>query len=353
MNKLDRYFKEYNKIDEDKDYETFYMKPKELVNPRRIDIIAKYYYIKARETGENLDFAKVLYEKHIEAFSDGTFKEQGDGYKTSLDKYFEVFDDLIDNFKEHGFNEERSVIPVGKHNEILDGAHRVACALYFKEDVKVMKFEDISVDYGFEFFRKRLLDEFYLDFIAKEYVALDRNVYVMFVWPKVGSKENTEYIEDSLKKDDINIIYKKKIKLDKEGLWNVIFNTYKDEFWVGNPISKFKGVDENRDLSFNEKGCFYVYILSNTNLKNLVSKKKDLRKHFKVGNHSVHTFDTPEESIAILDMILDKDFDKVLYENFLSTKDTNYTFIKYIQRRMRYIYRTSIDKIKSVIGKPV
>ncbi len=282
MNRLDQYFRDYNKIDENEDYDTFYMKAEELINPRRIDVIAKYYYIKARETGENLEFAKELYEKHIEAFSDGTFEEQGDGYKKSLERYFEVFDNLIDDFKDRGFDETLSVIPIGKNNEILDGAHRVACAIYFKLDVKVMKIDSISVDYGFKFFKKRLLDDFYLDFIAKEYVALDRDVYVMFVWPKVGTEENTEYIDDSLKQDEINILYKKKIKLDKQGLWNVIFNTYKDEHWIGNPKSEFKGIGENRDLSYSKDGCFYVYILNNTNFENLVTKKDDLRKHFKV-----------------------------------------------------------------------
>lgn len=353
MDRLDKYFKEYNKIDEDTDYETFYMQAKELINPRRIDIIVKYYYIKARETGQNLEFAREMYEKHIEAFSDGTFKEQGDGYKNSLKKYFEVFDKLIDDFKENGFNEKVSLVPIGKYNEILDGAHRVACALYFKEDVKVIKFDNLSVDYGFEFFKKRLLDDFYLNFIAKEYVALDRDVYVMFVWPKIGNMENNEYIKNSLEKDNFNIIYQKKIKLDKKGLWNVIFNTYKDEFWVGSPRNNFKGVDKNTSLNYSECGYFYVYILGNTNFESIINKKKDLRKHFKVGTNSVHTFDTPEESIAILDMILDKDFDQVLYQNFLNTKDVNYTFIKYIKRRLRYLYRKTIDKIKSIIGKPV
>lgn len=353
MDRLDTYFKAYNKVDETEAKDAFYMEAKDLINPRRIDIIVKYYYIKARETGENLDLAKEIYTRHIEAFSDGTFTEQGKPEKNTIEKYFEVFDGLIDSFKEKGFDEELSLLPVGKNNEILDGSHRAACALYFNQRVKVIKFEDLSVDYGFEFFKKRLLDDFYLDFIAKEYVNLDRDVYAMFVWPRIGTDKNEEYIDKSLKEDGFHVLYKKKIKLDKEGLWNVVFNTYKDEFWVGNPSNKFKGVDDNRNLNYSDEGSLYVYILNNLEVDSLIEKKEALREHFGVGNNSIHSFDTSEESIELLDILLDKDYDNILYENFLNTKDVNYTFSKYVKRRIRHTYRRVLNKVKHIIGKPV
>ena len=180
MHRLDPYFKEYNKIDKDSEHEIFYMEAQDLINKKRIDIVVKYYYIKDRESGENIEFAQELYKKHIEAFSDGTFTEQGNKDKNSIEKYIETFDKVIDSFKEKGFDEEVSLIPVGRDREILDGSHRVACAIYFKTKLRVIQFKNLSVDYGFDFFRRRVLDEFYLDFIAKEYVNLKKRCICSF-----------------------------------------------------------------------------------------------------------------------------------------------------------------------------
>lgn len=353
MENLDPYFVSYNKIDKDSEHSVFYMKPQDLVNKKRVDIVVKHYYIKARETDENLELAEEIYIKHIQAFSDGTFHEQGNKDKNSIEKYIEVFNKLIDDFKERGFDEEISIIPIGGDEEILDGSHRVACALYFNKQVKVIKFPHLSVDYGFEFFRKRLLDEFYLDFIAKEYVNLKKQVYALFVWPRIGSNENIRYIEKSLDKEDFDIIYKKRLKLGKRELWNLIFYAYKDEHWVRHNPNYFELINEKRDLCYDPEGYLYVYILNCTRVETLSEKKEILRKHFGVGKSSIHTTDTYEESIEILDVILDKDYDKIFYENFLKTKKSYNTLTKRIRRKFRYIYRRIVNMIKTMIGKPV
>ena len=114
---------------------------RELLCPERIDLAAKIAYIEARETGGDMSFARELYRKHIEAFSEGYFTEPGDENKDSLEKFFSVFDELIDDFKKNGFNPEKSLIPVGQNNIILDGAHRTACAIYFDKTVTRKKTE--------------------------------------------------------------------------------------------------------------------------------------------------------------------------------------------------------------------
>lgn len=78
-----------------------------------------------------------------------------------------------------------------------------------------------------------------------------------------------------------------------------------------------------------------------------------MRKHFGLGNYSIHTFDESEESVDMLNILLDKDSDKILYENYLNTKDKNYTFKRYMYRKMRHIYRKTINQIKAILGRPV
>ena len=79
---------------------------RELLCPARMDLAAKIAYIEARETGADMGFARELYRKHIEAFSEGYFTEPGDENKDSLDKFFTVVDELIDDFKKNGFDPE-------------------------------------------------------------------------------------------------------------------------------------------------------------------------------------------------------------------------------------------------------
>lgn len=353
FNKLDPYFLAYNKIDPQIDYDVFYLKPEEIINEKRIDIIVKYYYIKARESGHNLGLAREIYEKHIEAFSDGTFQEHGNKDKNSIEQYISTFNQLIDDFKENGFDEDKSYIPVGKDNEMLDGSHRAACALYYKQKIKVVKFPDLGVSYDFEFFRKRHLDEFYLDFIAKEYVNLKQETYVLFAWPKIGNHENLAYIDKMMNQGECRVIYKKKLAIDHSSLWHLIFNIYKDEHWIGYKGNGFKLVDHKRDLCYDQNGMLGVYLIECSSLSSLTEKKQLLRDYFAVEKSSVHTTDTYEESIEILDFILDKDYDRLLHEDFLNNRDSKYTFKKHVMRKLRYFYRKLMNIIKKIIGMPV
>lgn len=353
MDRLDAYFKTYNQIDENHDYQTYTIDPKELIHPRRIDLIVKYYYIKSRETGDNIEFSKELYAKHIEAFTDGTFKEHGNKEKNSLEKYFEIFDRLIDSFKEAGFNEELSVIPIGQHQELLDGSHRAACALYFNTPITVMQFPELSVDYGFDFFKRRLLDDLYLDFIAKEYVQLNPDVDTLIAWPKVGNAKNNKYIELEMERQEITIVYQKKFIVEQQVLEDLVYSIYREEPWVGFNLEKFKAVKYKANLCYDEKGYLIIYILEGVRGGQLFDIKEQLREYFQVEKSSVHTADTHEESVEIVNFLFDQDYETLLRQNFLNRKDIDHTFIRFAHRKLRYLYRKSINHIKKIIGKPV
>lgn len=353
MERLDTYFKEYNGINEDENYLTYKMNPKELINPRRIDLIVKYYYIKSRETGEDVEFAKELYGKHIEAFTDGTFEEHGNKEKNSLDKYLEIFDELIDSFKEEGFNAERSVLPIGGNNELLDGSHRTACALYFETEVTVMKFPELSVDYGFDFFRRRLLDEMYLDFIAKEYVRLNEAVSTLVVWPIVGTKKNKQFIEAEIKRQGAQIIYHKSYHMTREALEDFVFTIYRQEHWVGFNLENFHGVKEKASFGYDEKGQLILYVLEGISFEQLDRIKEKLRADFQVGKSSIHTGDTHEESVEMVNFMFAQDYKQRLHQNFMDRKDIDHTFTRYVHRKLRYFYRVTINQLKRLFKKPV
>ena len=311
------------------------VKPEDLINPKRIDIIIKYYYIKAREKGENLAFAKEMYTRHMEVLS-----------TDSLDKSIEEFDLIIDEFKENGLNQTPSSVSIGKNNEILTGAHWGACALYFDKPIEVLKYPALSANYGFDFFRERFFQEPYLDFIIKEYLYLKKEGFVLFSWPRIGVDENMPYIENILNQDGSRVLYQKKLHLDKRGLWNLMINIYKDEHWVGYKGNDFKWMTYNRDRYYEKDGFIGVFVITCPSLKIVESKKAIIRTFFKINNASLHSMDTYEASMEILELVLNEDYETVLYENFLRMKDKHFALNKHIMRRSYHFYQRLAKMVK-------
>lgn len=208
---LTPYFCETYGIDRDKDYPVEWIDPRILLVSERLDLAAKVLYIKSRESGQVVPFVRDCYVKHIEAFSYGTFKEGGSIEKDSIEKYFATFDQLIDGIKFSDFDKEKSVVPVGKDNIILDGAHRVSVALYFNKKVPIIRFPEEKVTYDADYFRKHLLDGQCLDFLVLEYAKLKGNVHLACVSPAIGWK--LPYVQQLQKviNQDGKLIYSKNI----------------------------------------------------------------------------------------------------------------------------------------------
>jgi hypothetical protein len=351
--KLDNYFLDYNKITEDTEYGLFDMKAADLITEKRIDLIVKYYYIRCWEKNVNVDFARELYEKHIEAFTDGTFMEQGSTYKKSIENYLEVFNNLIDEFKERGFDSNISIIPIGKNNELLDGSHRTACAAYFNQKIKVIKFPCLSVDYDFKFFKRRLLEDYYLDFIAKEFATIKNNIHILFAWPKIVQSKKLKAVEEILEKRQCKVIYRKKLKFDWEGFRSLIYQIYKDEHWIGCNKNNFKGINVKSELCYDQNGYVELYILDCPSKEVLSMAKQEIRDVFGIGKSSIHATDTKEETIEILNFLLDKNYNELLHNSFEKNRYLKHSWRKIFLKKIRYVYRVSINKIKHIIGKPV
>lgn len=353
LNKLDKYFLNYNKITSDTDYEVFDINAKELITAQRIDLVVKYYYIQCRENNENLAFARELYEKHIEAFTDGTFLEHGNNHKNSIDRYIEVFHGLIEEFKENGFKPSISIIPIGKNYELLDGAHRVACAAYFNQKIRVIRFPTLSVDYGVKFFKWRLLDDCYMDFIVKEFAALKDTVHLLIAWPKVTESRKLDVIQEMLENNQCKVMYRKRLRFSRDELWNLIFSIYKEEYWIGNSKNNFEGITLKTDLCYDLGGAIEIYIIDSPSLELLNKAKEKIRDFFSIGKSSIHTTDSKKEMMNILMFIFDRNCNRVLNDSVQEYKNLKYYRIRNFVRKIRYTYRVTINKTKRLIGKPV
>lgn len=143
----------------------FEAQPINLISQYRYDVFIKYYYVQAYITKNNYELAKEIYLNHIKSFNN--FIEP-DGRKKSPQDFIESFNSLIDNIKFEGIS--KTIIPVTKNGEIIDGAHRLAIALYLNLKVQFAIFDLLDANYNKDFFISRGFDIKYAKIIDEKVV---------------------------------------------------------------------------------------------------------------------------------------------------------------------------------------
>lgn len=139
--------------------------PINLVSQYRYDVFIKYYYVQAYMTKSNFDFAKKVYLNHIKSFNN--FMEP-DGRKNNPNDFIKNFNDLIDSVKKEGI--DKTIIPITKNGEIIDGAHRLSIALYLTLKIHFAIFDLLDVNYGKDFFINRGFNQEYAKIIDKQII---------------------------------------------------------------------------------------------------------------------------------------------------------------------------------------
>lgn len=139
--------------------------PINLISKYRYDVFIKYYYVQAYITQENYELAKKIYLNHIKSFNN--FIEP-DGKKKGPQSFIENFNSLIENIKCVGVN--KTIIPITPNGEIIDGAHRLAIALYLNLAVQFAIFDLLDANYNKNFFINRGFNIEYVKIIDEKVV---------------------------------------------------------------------------------------------------------------------------------------------------------------------------------------
>lgn len=301
FNLLTEYFVRENHIDTSKQYEIVKLSARDLICTNRFDLLAKWIYIDAKEKKLNMDWATKVYFDNINAFSCGTFLEPGTDEKDSFQKYLNDFNSLIEDIKSNGFNSAKSLVPVGENNILLDGSHRVAVAAYFAKDITVIKFPNLTRQYDYRYFRKYLMSDINMGYMASQYAHLKKKCYMACLWP-VADLEKSNEVEEELKKVG-NIIYSQDVYLNREGMKNFMVQIYGHQGWTGNIENHFQGVYAKVDACYRKGQAVRTYLFEADNLEIVVETKKKIRDIFGLENHSIHISDTQEETEAMVNLL--------------------------------------------------
>lgn len=146
--------------------------PINLISKYRYDIFIKYFYVQAYVTKKDFELAKDMYLNHLQSFNNFT---EPDGSKNTPEDFLQNFNRLIDCIKSQGIH--KTIIPITKQGEIIDGAHRLAIALYFNLKIQFAVFDLLDANYSKKFFIKR-------GFKSKYVEIIDRKVVSKFKWKK-------------------------------------------------------------------------------------------------------------------------------------------------------------------------
>ena len=125
--------------------------PINLLSKYRFDIFVKYYYVKSYIENYDLKEAKKIYLSHIKAFNN--FHEP-DVRKNNAKDFIIKFNSLIENIKSCK-NLDKTIIPISTTGIPIDGAHRIAIALYFDLKIQYCVFDLLDGKYDEIFFLQR------------------------------------------------------------------------------------------------------------------------------------------------------------------------------------------------------
>ncbi|WP_019027519.1 hypothetical protein [Colwellia piezophila] len=298
-----------------------------LVN--RLDIFIKLQAIPSVQAGIKNDYSTSLYEKHIVAITDGTCKENGNKNKDGIQSYFKYFKSIISSIQLRGFDSDVSLIPVNNSLEPLNGAHRIAAALYFNKKIKCIVCDEGMVDYGFKYFSKLNFEKYSLYQAVSIMQKYQKDVLTGVVWP--SSKVDVNKLFD-------NVVLEQELNLNTFGIKNFVINTYLNEGWLGIPEDNFLGA-EGKSKPCTGLNQLKVFIFKVNNQNKVIDLKDKVRSGLGLGKHSVHICDDQNDSYALTKFALNPNI-----ENILNTIE-NYKFPEYL-KQIIYISKNKLQ-IKS------
>ncbi len=273
-------------------------KSSDLMTWNRFDLTFKIFFLEQMHI--DFELGEEVYCSHIKAFGMGKYQEPDNPNKNSKDAFIKVFKGILNNFKEKGFDENLSLIPIAIDGSIVNGAHRLAAAIFLKKNVSYINTSAPPHIYDYNFFKERNIPASLLDLMACKFIEYTKNTYLAFIWPSTfGSEVIVERYIDK-------VVYKKIINLSYNGAHNLLTQIYAKESWIGTFENNYEGVKGKLFECFRINKPLTVIAFQAKNLKDVLAIKRKIRSNFSLGKHSIHISDSPAESLSLSRLIFNE-----------------------------------------------
>ena len=271
-------------------------KPIKLLTCNRLDVIFKILYLKYLDLNAK-KLSSDLYYAHIKIITNGLFVEHNSNKKTYDDFLFE-FKKVSNSIKKNGFNSEISKIPTSKDGSIVNGAHRLAAAIYFKAPlVSIKKTNESKHLYDYNFFRVRGMSDNLIQLAILEFISLTKNNFLAIIWP--SADKSIDYIDEFS-----NIFYQKKITLNANGAQNFVAQVYKEHKWLGDFSKGYSGAYTKVSQAFSSFSNIHLIFFKEKSLGKVNKIKNSLRNKFNIDKASIHITDNNYETYDLAKLVL-------------------------------------------------
>lgn len=269
----------------------------------RLDLIIKYLYaVHASSPDEEKTFYQNLYADHIRAFN-GFYEEQP--LKRSREDFLTAFDALLSSMADHGYLTSCPRIQVSAADFLIDGAHRLAAAaaLGLELDVEVT---DQKAPYDDLFFRNRGLPEWIVIEAIRRWTSLNRSARLVLVFPAAASLQD-EHVVQVLGQAGV-IFASAQWRVGYNSLVNIKRLAYPVDSnpWIGTRENSFKGAQDHA-LKSAGPGSLRVYVIHSEDADALIEAKAELRKRVGIGNFSIHTSDSHQETVSLSNVLFSEE----------------------------------------------
>ncbi|WP_416150482.1 hypothetical protein ACM26V_05790 [Salipaludibacillus sp. HK11] len=297
--------KKFKYFDFDKKYHISEENPLHYLNYRRFDIPAKHIYGWFKENGIQSSWGARLYYEHIRVLNN--YDEEGDGSgKVGIDSFEKSFESTLVSIKENGFDSNKTLIPIGANNELLDGAHRLTAAILYKHKIKSIKLDEYGAKYDYQFFMNRGLDSLdtkWADAMACEYCRLKSNTQMIILFPSIMKRKKN--IRNIVSKYG-NIFYEKDILVGNQGTKNLIIQLFSDKKWIGKLENGFSGVNKKLQRLFIKGDASIKLILFETDsIKRIMEVKKEIQA-LNIENHQIYISISKETELELAQLLLNE-----------------------------------------------
>ncbi|MGB3610963.1 MAG: hypothetical protein WA987_11360 [Cellvibrio sp.] len=289
------------------DNEVVEIDPNDLLTPNRFDVAIKLSYLRHKNIAPK--FSRKIYCDHLMAFGGGKINEPEKPEKNSLNKFLSEFQITVGSIEKEGFNTRQSIIPLARDGSILNGAHRVASAIYLGRTVKAIKLDADPSDYSYEFFLKRYTPWYTLLAGLQEFMQRRSNVRVALYWPKANN------LIDYRPK---NIIAEYTTQLKFKDFAGFVRQVYRAEPWLGDPGNDYHGaLHKARNCYLDGVPLKVVVFLAQPD-EDLVSIKASIRSELNIGKHALHISDHAQDTQQVVNFIFNENS-----RRFLSLEDSS------------------------------
>ncbi|MFL2603722.1 MAG: hypothetical protein ACJ0PP_02155 [Flavobacteriaceae bacterium] len=271
-------------------------KPIKLLTYNRLDVIFKILYLKYLDLNAK-KLSSDLYFSHIKIITNGLFVENNSNKKTYDDFLFE-FKKVSNSIRENGFDSEISEIPISKDGSIINGAHRLASAIYYKVPfISIKKTNENKHVYDYNFFRVRGMSNNLIELAILEFISLTKNNFLAIIWP--SADKSIHYINEFS-----NILYQKKIILNAKGAQNFVAQVYKEHKWLGDFSDGYSGAYTKVSQAFSSFSEIHLIFFKEKSLEKVNKIKISLREKFNIDKASIHITDNNNETYDLAKLIL-------------------------------------------------